>query len=461
MFGGGVGDEGAEEGFGATEDAGEGVVIGGGDGIELMVMAAGAGGGEAEEGPGGEIDLVIDEIHFELETIFFVETFGAEGEEAGGDSEFVAMGGGSGGEEITGELFADELIVGFIGIERGDDVIAVTPGVGESEIAFFAGGFGVAGEIEPVAAPAFPELGGGEEAIDERGDGVWGGIAEEGIEFGLGGGEADEIEGEAADEVAAIGVWGGLEVMGFEVGEDEVIDGGARPSGIFEGGERGILRGDEGPELALFGPIKGFLGRGEGSGGGGSRVWGAHFDPGGEVGDHGVGEFAAAFDGGHGGVFVGVMEGGDEETGGGIPGDDGGAGVAATAEGVWGIEEEPAANFIGIGGVTFEAFVDEDGADLFFEESGLGGIDGGARGESGRGGEDREREKQGERAHYLVNNARGGGLGQAGGDYREAGDGAGARREFLEEQREREVMKRRVKKESLRRELRKKSQVGG
>ena len=60
-----------------------------------------------------------------------------------------------------------------------------------------------------------------------------------------------------------------------------------------------------------------------------------------------------------------------------------------------------------------------------------------------------------------MNNAMGGGLGQAGGDYRVAGEGAGARREFLEEQREREVMKRRVKKESLRRELRKKSQVGG
>ena len=46
------------------EEAGEGVVVGGGDGVELMVVAAGAGDGEAEEGFGKGIDHVVDAVGF-------------------------------------------------------------------------------------------------------------------------------------------------------------------------------------------------------------------------------------------------------------------------------------------------------------------------------------------------------------------------------------------------------------
>lgn len=47
---------------GALEEAGEGVVVGGGDGVEFMVVAAGAGDREAEEGFGKGIDHVVDAV---------------------------------------------------------------------------------------------------------------------------------------------------------------------------------------------------------------------------------------------------------------------------------------------------------------------------------------------------------------------------------------------------------------
>jgi hypothetical protein len=64
---------------------------------------------------------------------------------------------------------------------------------------------GVAGEVEPVAAPAFAVVGGGEEAVDDRGESLGGVVGFEGGEFGGGGGEAGEVVGDAAEQGALIG----------------------------------------------------------------------------------------------------------------------------------------------------------------------------------------------------------------------------------------------------------------
>lgn len=69
-------------------------------------------------------------------------------------------------EEVAGEVFTNELMVGFILIEGIDDVVAEAPGVGKDERASAAGGLGEAGDIEPMAAPAFSKFRAGEEGVD-------------------------------------------------------------------------------------------------------------------------------------------------------------------------------------------------------------------------------------------------------------------------------------------------------
>src|SRR5206468_2175050 len=69
--------------------------------------------------------------------------------------------------------------------------------------------------------------------------------------------------------------------------------------------------------------------------------------------------------------------------------DDGGAGFAALEQAFAGVEVEAALELLGLGGVALVAGVDEDGADVGFEEfDGFGGIGGGGGFGGQRGGTD-------------------------------------------------------------------------
>src|ERR1051326_3964004 len=57
-------------------------------------------------------------------------------------------------KKIAGQLLDDELIVGQVAIERADDPVAPAPGERAAGVLFIAVAVGVAGEVEPVAAPA-------------------------------------------------------------------------------------------------------------------------------------------------------------------------------------------------------------------------------------------------------------------------------------------------------------------
>ena len=77
--------EAAGEGAGAGEDAGHAVVVVEGDGIELMIMAAGAAEGKAEHGAADQVELEVDDVHAELLFVGVDEGPGAEDEQAGSD----------------------------------------------------------------------------------------------------------------------------------------------------------------------------------------------------------------------------------------------------------------------------------------------------------------------------------------------------------------------------------------
>ena len=142
--------EGAEGGAGAGENSVEGVVILVADGVEFVIMAAGAGDGETEEGFCYDIDLVIGEADEFVEGIGGSEPVVDHAKVAETEDGFVEIRGGiypGGVEEVAGEVFADELIVGDVSVEGTNDVIPVAPSVGDGRVTFAAVAFGVA---EPI-----------------------------------------------------------------------------------------------------------------------------------------------------------------------------------------------------------------------------------------------------------------------------------------------------------------------
>jgi hypothetical protein len=119
------------------------------DGIELVVMAAGAAIGHADEGCAYGVGDFVEVFLAAKEEGLGVALIGEVAEEAGGDYGFGIVG----PELVAGDLFMDELVVGLVGVERLDDVVAVAPGVGTGFVGLETVAVGVAGEIEPVASP--------------------------------------------------------------------------------------------------------------------------------------------------------------------------------------------------------------------------------------------------------------------------------------------------------------------
>ena len=132
------------------------------DGIELVVVAGGATGGEAEEGGPEGLDAVAGEVHRHF--------FGDGAAFVGGDAAAHEAGGGEfvdvlGGKEVAGELFADEAVERFVGVEGADDVIAVRPDRAVV-VEMQAVGVAVASVVEPVTRPVFAVARAGEEAVN-------------------------------------------------------------------------------------------------------------------------------------------------------------------------------------------------------------------------------------------------------------------------------------------------------
>ena len=144
---------------GAIEDSVEGMEIGGGNGVVLVIMATGAGDGKAHDAPGADIDLIGND---EFTPPALITT--TDGEESQGGEFFARE-----VHEVGGNLTMDELIVGKVVIESVDDPVAVGVGVGVFLVFGVGGALGVsvAGDIEPVAGPAFAESLPGEEVVGE------------------------------------------------------------------------------------------------------------------------------------------------------------------------------------------------------------------------------------------------------------------------------------------------------
>src|SRR5262249_19861997 len=63
---------------------------------------------------------------------------------------------------ISGHLLAHETVIGLVGIQRTNNVVAVAPGGGADAVAFETVALGKAGQVQPEQSPALSELGRGQ-----------------------------------------------------------------------------------------------------------------------------------------------------------------------------------------------------------------------------------------------------------------------------------------------------------
>ena len=163
------------------------VVVGHVDRIELVVVAAGALHGSADEG-----------VHRIFHHVVAVDVAGDTAVELGfrhlGMADEIPRAGRDescrlnavacvGIKRVAGDLLAHEQVVRFVAVECADDIVAIRPGVGAELVLVVAVCVTVVDNVEPVARPAFAVARRGEKFFDEFFVGQRIGVAEERVDF--------------------------------------------------------------------------------------------------------------------------------------------------------------------------------------------------------------------------------------------------------------------------------------
>ena len=366
---------------GTAEVAGQGVIVLGRDRVELVVVAAGAGDRQAEERLRQHVDLVVDATHPLLAHVHRRVRPLAQEEESGAEDRLVrAVGGVPPGvfHEVARDVLDDEAVIGHVGVERPDDVIAIGVGADDVVVELVPGRLGVPHQVEPVPPPALAVVGRREQAIDDLLEGVRGAVGEEGVDLRDRRRQADQVERQAPEERPLVGVRGGLEALRLQAVEQEAIDGVPRPSRALD--RRGFRRPDglEAPVLRAFLEVECLGGRGLGLRGFAAGPGGAHLDPSGECGDLGGFELRLRrhLD------EVAVVHRVDDEALARLARHDGRPIAPAFEHARARVEPQVALGLLRA--VALLAAPDEEGADFLLEELGPGGVVGEGRGRGER-----------------------------------------------------------------------------
>ncbi len=197
------------------------------DRVVLVIVAAGAPHGETEEAAGRDVDAVVSFVRARHRRIHEVVVPGSAAEEAEPGDRLRALGLF---EEIARELRLHERVPGQVAVERVDHPVALHVGRGialaprtvprqPARVVLAE-----AGHVQPVTPPALPVVGRGEEPLHHRLERAGRRVVHEGVDFLRGRGQAGEVEGGAADELAAVRRLQRLEPQLVERREHEAVD---------------------------------------------------------------------------------------------------------------------------------------------------------------------------------------------------------------------------------------------
>ena len=218
----------------ALEDPVQGVVVAGADGIELVIVAAGAAEAQAHHRCPEGVDGVLDR---EVVVFLRIEAEAAgDGKKPGRhDALVTGLWGPRRGADVAGDLVAEKLVVGEIAVEGVDAVVAVAPGDRDGIVGRFAGGVGVADDVEPMPGPLLAVGRRSEEPLDDRIEGARRRIGDEGLDLRRRRRQTGEIERRPADERAPIGAGKGHDRCLLLAGADEAVDRRLAPGFIGHG----------------------------------------------------------------------------------------------------------------------------------------------------------------------------------------------------------------------------------
>ena len=348
---------------GGGEDAVEGCEVGLADGVELMVVATGAGHREAQERLADHVDLVVHVADLLVDGVDRLIAMFDHAEVAGAYGRLIELFRfveARGLQQVAGELFADELVVRDVGIEGADEVIAVAPSLWDGGIAFAAVRVGVADEVHPVTGEVFAVARRGQQAVDDFGEGFRRLVGFERGDLRGGGGQAREHIGSATEERGLVGRCGGSDAGGGDLRVEEAVDRARGLAGRNGGGGDRLEAPPVLADLQEVGPSGG-----DGVlGGFHARVGGSAINPFREVGDDLRVQFRALLR--HHQGLMAVLHGQDEEALLRVTGDDGRTFFAALEQAVTVIEAKVAFLFLGV--MAFIALRDQHRPDLRFEE---------------------------------------------------------------------------------------------
>ena len=195
------------------------------DRVELVVVAAGAVDGHAENAAADRGQHVVQIVVPALRVVLLAEVDARAGaQEAGGDARLVRHV----VQLVARDLLAQELVVRLVVVERVDDVVAVAPHVQADVVLLEPVGVGVARHVQPVAAPALAVVGRIEQLVDEPLPGAALGVGQERLHLLAGGRQADQVEIGAPQQRQAVGPrrggQAGVLPRGFEEAVDRVIE---------------------------------------------------------------------------------------------------------------------------------------------------------------------------------------------------------------------------------------------
>ena len=217
-----------------------------------MVVAAGAGDRQPLKRFAKRVDLVLDHLRF------FEGDVGGRGRDlhhplaASAENGLVDSEHGivPGRQEITGQMLGKKAIVGHVGVQRPNDVIAIPPGVGDRIIADIAPGLTKPHQVEPVFGPVLAERRTLQQFVHEPGRGIGTRIVHKRCHLLGRGRQADERDLQPADERGAIGRRRRLESAGDYLVEQEAIDRLGEPRSVGRvGRDRHLRHGNRGDRL--------------------------------------------------------------------------------------------------------------------------------------------------------------------------------------------------------------------
>src|SRR5262249_41367408 len=134
----------------AFQETKQGVVITGGNGVELVIMATGAGHSQAQERFGHDIEAVIEPGGLVLSRIDRRMDLFSQKPKSRAQDRFVKslrrMKPGP-RDQITSKVLGDELVIRNVGIQSANHVIAVMVSIGNWFIILVTAGLGIADQV--------------------------------------------------------------------------------------------------------------------------------------------------------------------------------------------------------------------------------------------------------------------------------------------------------------------------